>query len=111
MKKEGKLLSEAEKKRKAQQDLRMRQLLDAGVKVAGLEGTATEKTKDKASFDKKKKVPKKQEEDLEAAAERARLQALAAEEERRKVAEEAERAKAAAAELESAKDESDGVED
>lgn len=111
MKKEGKLLSEAEKRRKAQQDLRMRQLLDAGVKVAGLEGPATEKTKDKASFDKKKKAPKKQEEDLEAAAERARLQALVAEEERRKVAEEAERAKAAAAELEAAKDESDGLED
>jgi translation initiation factor 5B len=111
LKKEGKLLSEAEKKRKAQQDLRMRQLLDAGVKVAGLEGTATEKTKDKASFDKKKKAPKKQEEDLEAAAERARLQALVAEEERRKVAEEAERAKAAAAELEVAEDESDGLED
>ena len=111
LKKEGKLLSEAEKKRKAQQDLRMRQLLDAGVKVAGLEGTATEKTKDKASFDRKKKAPKKQEEDLEAAAERARLQALVAEEERRKAAEEAERAKAAAAELEAAKDESDGLED
>jgi translation initiation factor 5B len=111
LKKEGKLLSEAEKKRKAQQDLRMRQLLDAGVKVAGLDGTTTEKTKDKASFDRKKKAPKKQEEDLEAAAERARLQALAAEEERRKAAEEAERAKAAAAELEAAKDESDGLED
>jgi translation initiation factor 5B len=111
LKKEGKLLSEAEKKRKAQQDLRMRQLLDAGVKVAGLEGTATDKTKDKASFERKKKAPKKQEEDLEAAAERARLQALVAEEERRKAAEEAERAKAAAAELEAAKDESDGLED
>ena len=111
LKKEGRLLTDAEKKRKAQQDLRMKQLLDAGVKVAGLEGTTTEKTKDKSSFDKKKKAPKKQEEDLEAAAERARLQAQANQEERRRLAEEAEKAKAAAVELEAAKEESDGPDD
>jgi translation initiation factor 5B len=111
LRKDGKLLSESEKKRKAQQDLRMRQLLDAGVKVAGLEGTVTEKSKDKSSFDKKKKAPKKQEEDLEAAAERAKLQVQANEEERRRLAEDAEKAKAAAAELEAAKEESDGLED
>ena len=89
----------------------MKQMLDAGVKVAGLEGTTTEKTKDKSSSDKKKKAPKKQEEDLEAAAERARIQAQAADEERRRLAEEAEKAKAAAAELEAAEDESGGLED
>lgn len=111
LRKEGKLLSEAEKKRKAQQDLRMKQMLDAGVKVAGLEGTTTEKTKEKSTFDKKKKAPKKQEEDLEAAAERARLQAQANEEERRRLAEEAEKAKAKAAELEASKEESGELED
>ena len=111
MKKEGKLLTETEKKRKAQQDLRMKQMLDAGVRVAGLEGTATEKTKDKSSSDKRKKAPKKPEEDLEAAAERARIQAQNADEERRRLAEEAEKAKVAAAELEAAKEDSDGLED
>ena len=111
MKKEGKLLTDTEKKRKAQQDLRMKQMLDAGVRVAGLEGTTTEKAKDKSSSDKRKKAPKKPEEDLEAAAERARIQAQVADEERRRLAEEAEKAKAAAAEVEAAKEDSDGLED
>ncbi len=113
LKKEGKLLTKAEKERKTQQDLRMKQLLDAGAKVAGLEGTTTERTKDKSSFQKKKKAPKEPEEDLEAAAERARLQAQAAEDERQRIAEEAEKAKAAAAAAaaEAVKEESDGLED
>lgn len=112
LKKEGKLLTTKEKERKAQQDLRMRQLLDAGAKVAGLDEPTAEKSKDKSTFEKRKKAPKKQEEDLEAAAERARLQAQANEEERQRLAQEAEIAKAAAAaQAEATKEESDGLED
>ena len=91
----------------------MKQLLDAGVKVAGLEGAPTEKTK--PSFDKRRKGPKKQEENLEAAAERARAQQQADEEERRRQAEEESKAEAAAAaaaaEAEATREESDGLED
>lgn len=111
LKKEGKLLTDAEKKRKAQQDLRMQQLLAAGVKVAGLEETGEEKKK-KPAFDKKRRAPKKQEEDLEAAAERARAQAEAeaAERQKRAAAEEKQRLAEAAAAAEK-KDDSDGLED
>jgi translation initiation factor 5B len=106
-------MSEAEKKRRAQQDLRMKQMLDAGVKVEGLQGdTDTTADRKKSSVDKKKKAPKKQEEDLEAAAERARLQADEAEKERKRLAEEAAKAKAEAEAIElAAPHESDGLED
>jgi translation initiation factor 5B len=113
LKKEGKFMSEAEKKRRAQQDLRMKQMLDAGVKVEGLKGdtdAATDRKKPVA--DKKKKAPKRQEDDLEAAAERAKLQAEAAERERQRIAEEAAESKAAADAIESAKPpENDSLED
>lgn len=72
----------------------MKQLLDAGVKVAGLDGGSTEKKK--PTFEKKKKGPKKEVEDLEAAAERARAQQQAEEEERLHIAAEMARARAAA---------------
>ncbi|KIX95777.1 uncharacterized protein Z520_08485 [Fonsecaea multimorphosa CBS 102226] len=105
LKKEGKLLSEADKKRKQQQDLRLKQLLDSGVKVAGLTEGVEEKKK--PAVDKKRKGPKKEEIDLEAAAERARQEAEAAEAERQRLAKEAEEAAAAAAaaEAEAAKQE------
>lgn len=113
LKKEGKFMSDAEKKRRAQQELRMKQMLDAGVKIEGLKGdpdTAAERKK--PAMEKKKKAPKKQEEDLEAAAERARLQAEEAEKERQRLAEEAAKAKAAADAIQAAEaPESDGVED
>jgi translation initiation factor 5B len=113
LKKEGKFMSETEKKRRAQQDLRMKQMLDAGVKVEGLKGDtdmATERKK--PALDKKKKAPKKLEEDLEAAAERAKLQAEEAERIRQELAEEAAKAKAEADAIEAAAPhESDGMED
>jgi translation initiation factor 5B len=113
LKKEGKLMSETEKKRRAQQDLRMKQMLDAGVKVEGLKGdTDAAVDRKKPAADKKKKLPKKQEDDLEAAAERARLQAEEADRERQSLAEEAAKAKAEADAIESAAPhEGDGLED
>jgi translation initiation factor 5B len=113
LKKEGKFMSEAEKKRRAQQELRMKQMLDAGVKVEGLKGDVDASTeRKKPATDKKKKAPKKQEEDLEAAAERARIQAEEAEKERQRLAEEAAKVKAAADAIESAEaPESDGLDD
>jgi translation initiation factor 5B len=113
LKKEGKLMSEAEKKRRAQQDLRMKQMLEAGVKVEGLKSdTEAGAERKKPAADKKKKAPKKPEEDLEAAAERARVQAEEAENERQRLAEEAAKAKAAADALDSAQaPERDGLED
>ncbi|KAK4946957.1 eukaryotic translation initiation factor 5B [Elasticomyces elasticus] len=95
LKKEGKLLSEADKKRKQQQELRLKQMLESGAKVAGLAGDAEEKKK--PVFDKKRKAPKKEEVDLEAAAEKARREAEAADAERQRLAKEAEEAAAAAA--------------
>lgn len=95
LRKEGKLLSEADRKRKQQQELRLKQMLESGVKVAGLTGEAEEKKKPAA--DKKRKGPKKEEVDLEAAAEKARREAEAAEAERQRLAKEAEEAAAAAA--------------
>jgi translation initiation factor 5B len=113
LKKEGKFMSEAEKKRRAQQDLRMKQMLDAGVKVEGLKGDAdVANERKKPALDKKKKAPKKQEDDLEAAAERAKLQAEEAERIRQELAEEAAKAKAEADAIEAAAPhESDGMED
>merc|ERR1712000_396176 len=73
LRKEGKLLSDADRKRKQQQELRLQQMLEAGVKVAGLTEKGEEKKK--PAFDKKRKGPKKEEIDLEAAAEKARQEA------------------------------------
>lgn len=113
LKKEGKFMSEAERKRRAQQELRMKQMLDTGVKVEGLKSDTDAPTeRKKPATDKKKKGPKKQEDDLEAAAERARLQGEEAERERQRLADEAANAKAAADAIESAQGlESDGLED
>jgi translation initiation factor 5B len=111
LKKEGKLLTDAEKKRQAQQQLRAKQMLESGVKVAGLEESADDKKR--PVFDKKKKkVPKTEEIDLEAAAEQARLKAEAAHQERMRAAQEAEEARLAAEAAEKEKPhESDGPED
>jgi translation initiation factor 5B len=96
LKREGKFLSAADKKREQQQQLRMKQMLEAGgAQVAGLASTSEEKSKPK--FEKKKKGPQKQEVDLEAAAERARQEAEAAAAERQRLAQEAEEKAAAAA--------------
>jgi len=95
LRKEGKLLSEADKKRQQQQQLRLKQMLESGVQVAGLTEAGEEKKK--PAFDKKRKGHKKDEVDLEAAAEKARLEAEAAAAERRRLAKEAEESAAAAA--------------
>lgn len=110
LKKEGKFMSEAEKKRKALQDLRTKQMLDAGVKVEGLKGDVDPGAeRKKFAADKKRKTPKKQEEDLEAAAERAKLQAAEAERKRQEEMAEVEAAAVAAQSAETP--ESDGIED
>ncbi|KAJ5803391.1 Eukaryotic translation initiation factor 5B [Penicillium pulvis] len=96
LRKEGKLLTKAQKEAKERNERRMQQMLAAGVgKVAGLEEGSTEK-KRPVYENRKKKGGKKQEEiDLEAAAERARLQAEEARQ--KKEAEEKAKAEAAAA--------------
>ncbi|EAW08329.1 putative mitochondrial translation initiation factor IF-2 [Aspergillus clavatus NRRL 1] len=95
LRKEGKLLTKAQKEAKERNELRMKQMLAAGVgKVAGLEEQQAEKKKP-VYDNRKRKGPKKQEEDLEAAAARARAQ-REAEEERRKKEEEEKKAKAEA---------------
>jgi len=113
LKKEGKLMTKAQREAKERNELRMKQMLAAGGKVAGLEETGEKK---RPVYDnKKKKGVKKPGEDTKKDEERA-----AAEEEARKLAEDAERlrfqeeekAKAAAqAEADVAKDESDGLDD
>ncbi|KIW15565.1 translation initiation factor aIF-2 [Exophiala spinifera] len=109
LRKEGKLLSEADKKRKQQQELRLQQMLEAGVKVAGLSETTEEKKK--PAFDKKRKGPKKEEVDLEAAAEKARQEAEAAAAERERLAKEAEAAAAAAEAANAGNDEESELDD
>lgn len=111
LKKEGKLLTDSEKKRQAQQQLRAKQMLESGVKVAGLE-EGTEERRRPAFDKKKKKAPKAEEVDLEAAAEQARIKAEAAHQERLQAARQAEEARLAAEAAEKEKPhESDGLED
>ncbi|KAL4871607.1 hypothetical protein BDV12DRAFT_24973 [Aspergillus spectabilis] len=111
LRKEGKLLTKAQKEAKEHNELRMKQMLAAGVgKVAGLEGGAERK---KPVYDnRRKKGGKKQEEDLEAAAARAKAQREAEDERRRKEEEQKAKAEAeAAAAATAAGDESDGLDD
>lgn len=110
LRRDGKLLSEADKKKKQQAEVRKKQLLESGVKVAGLEEDGEEKKKPAAKDIRKRKGPKKEEVDLEAAAEKARLEAEAAAEERQRLAKEAAAAAALAAEAEP-EEESSGVDD
>ena len=102
-------MSEADRKRKQQQDLRLKQMLESGVQVAGL-AEGEEKKKPITKDIKKRKGPKKEEVDLEAAAEKAMIEAEAAQVERLRLAKEAEVAAAAAAEAEK-EEVSSGVED
>ncbi|WEW58358.1 eukaryotic translation initiation factor 5B [Emydomyces testavorans] len=116
LRREGKLLSKAQKEAKERNELRMKQLLAAGGKVAGLEQDAEVAEKKKPVYDnKRRRGPKKQEEvDLEAAAARAEAQRKAEEEERKKREEEEEEARAAAEAAAKAREEEemdDGVKD
>ncbi|KAJ5893776.1 Eukaryotic translation initiation factor 5B [Penicillium taxi] len=109
LRREGKLLTKAQKEAQTRNELRMKQMLAAGSKVAGLEEGSTEK-KRPVYENRKKKGGKKQEDvDLEAAAERARAQ-REAEDKRRKEAEEKAKAAAAAAAAPAAEEE-DAVDD
>lgn len=76
LKKEGKYMTKAQKDAQAQQKLRMQQMLDSGVKIAGLEGL-TEKTK-APKYDSKKKKSGKKAEDLKREEEEAAVEAAAA---------------------------------
>ncbi|KAK2741272.1 hypothetical protein FQN55_008369 [Onygenales sp. PD_40] len=116
LRKEGKLLTKAQKEAKERNELRKQQMLAAGALVAGLEESTEEKKKpvyDKKNDSKKKRGGKKPEEDLEAAAARAEAQRLAMEAEKAKKAEEErKKAEAAAAAAAAAAEESDdGVKD
>jgi len=114
LRKEGKLLTKAQREAQLRNEMRMKQMLEAGVgKVAGLEERGSEK-KRPVYENRKKKSAKKQEEDLEAAAERARLQREAEDERRRKEAEEKAKAEAeaeAAAKTAAPVEEDDAVDD
>ena len=112
LRKEGKLLTKAQKEAKERNEMRMKQMLEAGVgKVAGLNEGQAEKKKPAHDF-KKKRGPKKQEEDLEAAAARAQAQRQAEDERRKKEAEEKAKAEAeAAAAAAAAPEESDEIDD
>ncbi|KAL4922731.1 hypothetical protein BDW62DRAFT_171649 [Aspergillus aurantiobrunneus] len=110
LRKEGKLLTKAQKEAKEQRDKRMQQMLALGAgTVAGLEEGKDEKKKP-VYDNRKKKGPKKQEDDLEAAAARAKAQ-REAEDERRKKEEEERKAKAEAEAAAAAGEESDELDD
>lgn len=96
LRKEGKLLTKAQKEAKERNELRMQQMLAAGSKVAGLDDTGDKK---RPVYDQKKKkaAKKKEEDDLEAAAARAKAQREAEDARRQKEAEEKAKAEAAAA--------------
>ena len=118
LKKEGKYMTKAQKEAKAKADLRLKQLLDSGVKVAALEGEA-ETTKKPKKDDRKKR--KQQQEAREAAEAAKKLEELKlAEEQAALAAAEAEKARAdaeakkgeeAADDWEAEADEMDGVKD
>ncbi|EER41834.1 eukaryotic translation initiation factor 5B [Histoplasma capsulatum var. duboisii H88] len=113
LRKEGKLLTKAQKEAQQRNELRKQQMLAAGAVVQGLEEPAEKK---KPVYESKKKRPvKKLEDDLEAAAARAEAQRLELEAEKAKKAEEdrkraEEEAAAEAAAQASAKEaEDDGI--
>jgi translation initiation factor 5B len=109
LRREGKLLTKAQKEAQAKNELRMKQLLASGVQVAGLESGGEKKRP--VYENRKKKGGKKQEEDLEAAAERARLQREAEDERRRKEAEEKAKAEAEAKAKAAPAEDEDAVDD
>ncbi|KAH8700446.1 hypothetical protein BGW36DRAFT_357105 [Talaromyces proteolyticus] len=106
LRREGKLLTKAQKEQKERNELRMRQMLEAGVgHVAGLDSTDKGEKKKTVVVNRKKKAAKKDEVDLEAAAARAQAQREAEDEKRRK--EEEEKAKQEAKAVEADKNESE----
>ncbi|KAH6629569.1 hypothetical protein C7974DRAFT_394726 [Boeremia exigua] len=120
LKKEGKYLTKAQKEAKAKADLRLKQMLESGAKVAALEGEAEASKKPKKDDRKKRKQQQEQKEREAREAEEAanKLAELKLAEE--KAAAEAEKARADAEakkgdepldDWEAAADEDDGVKD
>lgn len=116
LKKEGKLLTPAQKEANRRNEIKRQQMLESGVKVAGLTDETGEKPaeKKKPTYEKKKKGPKKEDEDarLEEAkkAAEAEVQRRDAEKERQ-ILEAETKAKAEAEAAANAEPESDGLED
>ncbi|EER29202.1 hypothetical protein D8B26_000487 [Coccidioides posadasii str. Silveira] len=112
LRREGKLLTKAQKEAKERNEIRMKQLLAAGGKVAGLEQDSEPVEKKKPVYDnRKRRGPRGREEvDLEAAAARAEAQRQAEEEERKK-REEEEKAAAEAAAKAKEEESDDGIKD
>ena len=111
LKKQGLLLTKAQKEAKERNELRKQQMLDAGLTVAGL-GETTEKKK--PSYDnKKKKGPKKVDEEarLAEAQQAAEAEAQKQAEERERLRLEEEQRAIAEAEAKAAQDEGSGLED
>ncbi|OSS53253.1 hypothetical protein B5807_02611 [Epicoccum nigrum] len=118
LKKEGKYMTKAQKEAKAKADLRLKQLLDSGVKVAALEGEAETAKKPKKDDRKKRKQQQeareaaeaaKKLEELKLAEEQAAL--AAAEAEKARADAEAKKGEEAADDWEAEADEMDGVKD
>ncbi|KAI9695955.1 MAG: hypothetical protein M1820_008367 [Bogoriella megaspora] len=95
LKKEGKYLTDAQRKAQAQAKRRMEQMLASGVKVEGLEETTEKK---KPVYDKKKGKNQKKEEDAKKEQQAAEEEAVRKKMEELKLAEEQEAAAKAAAE-------------
>ena len=116
LKKEGKLLTPAQKEANRRNELKRQQMLESGVKVAGLADDTNEKPaeKKKPTYEKKKKGPKKEDEEarLEEAkkAAEAEVQRREAEKEERRL-EALAKAKAEAEAAANAEPDSDGLED
>ncbi|KAF2998962.1 hypothetical protein E8E13_007061 [Curvularia kusanoi] len=119
LKKEGKYMTKAQKEAKAKADLRLKQMLESGVKVAALEGEADAAKKPKKDDRKKRKQQQEQARAAEEAAKKLEEMKLA-EEQAALAAAEAEKARADAEakkgeeeldDWEAQADEMDGVKD
>lgn len=94
LKKEGKFMTKAQKEAKARAELRMKQMIESGAKVAGLEEPSAEKKK--PVYDKRKRGPKKGAEETKEEGPTAEEEAQKKLEELRLAEEQAEKARAAA---------------
>ena len=101
LRKEGKLLTDAQKKQNQRNELKRQQMIDAGLKIPSLDETGDKPTKSKPSQDKKKRPTTKKEDEearLAQAKAAAEAEALRQAEERERIRQEQEeKAKAEAA--------------
>lgn len=108
LKKEGKLLTPAQKEQQRRNEMKRQQMMDAGMKVAGMEEEPVEKKK--PVYDsKKKKAPKRSPEEIKAEEDKlaAEAEAKRQAEEADRLAEEEERSRAEAEAAEAAKEDSE----